>query len=139
VCRIISGGDASGHNDSQRFYKATRVLINSTINSIIEVVNNNINYNAFKGEKVLPVSNTISANDLKTKGVAAIDMAVRESEEAVVTVRGKSRYVVLPIEKYNYLRECELEAAINEAKRDYEEGRYVTETVEEHLKRVTNA
>jgi len=85
------------------------------------------------------MSNIISANDLKTKGVAAIDMVVRESEEAVVTVRGKSRYVVLPIEKYNYYRECELEAAINEAKRDYEEGRYVAEAVEEHIKKVTDA
>lgn len=83
--------------------------------------------------------NIISANDLKTKGVAAIDMVVRESEEAIVTVRGKSKYVVMPIEKYDYYRECELEAALKEAKMDYEEGRYVAETVEAHIKRVTNA
>lgn len=85
------------------------------------------------------MSKIISANDLKTKGVAAIDMVVKESEEAVVTVRGKTRYVILPIEKYNYYRECELEAAVNEAKRDYKEGRFVTELVAEHIKRVTNA
>lgn len=85
------------------------------------------------------MSNIISANDLKTKGVAAIDLVVRESEEAIVTVRGRSRYVVMPIEKYNYYRECELETAINEAKMDYEKGRYVAESVEEHVKRVTNA
>jgi PHD/YefM family antitoxin component YafN of YafNO toxin-antitoxin module len=93
----------------------------------------------FIGKKVIFMRNIITANDLKTKGVAAIDMVVRESEEVVVTVRGKSRYVVLSVEKYNYYRECELEAAIKEAKRDYEEGRFVAETVEEHIKRVTNA
>lgn len=85
------------------------------------------------------MSNIITANDLKTKGVSAIDMVVKESEEAVVTVRGKSAYVVLPIEKYNYYRECELEAAINDTKKDLEQGSYVTETVDEHIKRITDA
>ncbi len=78
-----------------------------------------------------------SAN--RTRGVSAIDMVVEESEEAVVTVRGKSAYVVIPIEKYNYYRECELEAAINEARQELEQGKYVTETVGEHIKRITDA
>ncbi len=85
------------------------------------------------------MSNIITANELKTKGVSAIDMVVEESEEAVVTVRGKSTYVVLPIEKYNYYRECELEAAINETRKELEQGKYVAETVDEHIKRITDA
>ena len=52
------------------------------------------------------MSNIITANDLKTRGVSAIDMVVEESEEAVVTLRGKNTYVVIQIEKYNYYREC---------------------------------
>ena len=36
------------------------------------------------------MSNIITANELKTRGVSAIDKAVEESEEAVVTVRGKN-------------------------------------------------
>lgn len=85
------------------------------------------------------MSNIITANDLKTRGVSAIDMVVEESEEAVVTVRGKNTYVVIPIEKYNYYRECELEAAINETRRELEQGKYVAETVDEHIKRITDA
>ncbi len=85
------------------------------------------------------MSNMITANDLKTKGVSAIDMVVKEFEEAVVTVRGKNTYVVIPIEKYNYYRECELEAAINETRDELEQGKYVAETVDEHIKRITDA
>ncbi len=85
------------------------------------------------------MSNIITANDLKTRGVSAIDMVVEESEEAVVTVRGKNKYVVIPIEKYNYYRECELEAAINETRKELEQGKYVAETVDEHIKRITDA
>ena len=40
----------------------------------------------------------------------------------IITVRGKNKYVVLPIEKYNYLRECELETALLETKKDIKEG-----------------
>ena len=88
---------------------------------------------------MIKLSNEITANELKTKGVSAIDLVVKESEEAVLTVRGKSTYVVLPIEKYNYYRECELEAAITTARKDLAEGRYISETVDEHIKRITDA
>ena len=95
-------------------------------------------YGALK-ERLVVMNNIVTANDLKTKGISAIDIVVREAEEAVVTVRGKSAYVVIPIEKYNYYRECELEAAINETVKEFEQGKYVAETVEEHIKRITNA
>lgn len=85
------------------------------------------------------MKNAITANELKTKGVSAIDMVVRESEEAVLTVRGKSTYVVMPIEKYNYYRECELETAINKTLQEIKQGKYVIETVDEHIKRITDA
>jgi len=55
----------------------------------------------------------------------------------IVTVRGTSKYVILPIEKYNYLRECELEAALLETKRDIKEGKIIKESVEKHIKRIT--
>ena len=34
-----------------------------------------------------------SANDLKTKGIAAIEAALGEAPEAIVSVRGKDRFV----------------------------------------------
>ena len=82
---------------------------------------------------------TIAANDLKTKGVASISEQLRESPEAIITVRGKDRYVVMDIEHYRYLRECELESALLEARDDVKAGRVVTESVTEHLKRLADA
>ena len=79
----------------------------------------------------------ITANDLKTKGVTVLEKETTEGSEVIITVRGKNKYVVLPIEKYNYLRECELEAALLEAKKDIKEGRYIKESVEKHIKRIS--
>lgn len=78
----------------------------------------------------------ISANDLKTKGVGAIDQALQEQPEAAVTVRGEVKYVVMSKEQYQYLRECELEAALAESKADLDAGRFVKETVAQHLRRI---
>jgi PHD/YefM family antitoxin component YafN of YafNO toxin-antitoxin module len=79
----------------------------------------------------------ISANELKTKGVAALDKATGSGDEAIIAVRGKNRFVVMPIEKYNYLRDCELETALREAKNDLAKGKVKKETVEKHIKRIT--
>ena len=82
---------------------------------------------------------TITANDLKTKGVSAIASALREQAEAIVSVRGKERFVVMDIEHYHYLRECELNAALAESQSDIAAGRYFQESAEAHLRRVENA
>ena len=81
----------------------------------------------------------ITANELKTKGVAALDKATGSGDEAIISVRGRNRFVVLPIEQYNYLRDCELEAALREAKDDLAKGKVKKETVEKHIKRITRA
>ena len=78
----------------------------------------------------------ISANELKTKGVAAIEAMLVEHSEAIVSVRGKDRFVVMEIAQYNYLRECELEAALAETRADVAAGRFVQESVESHLARL---
>lgn len=78
----------------------------------------------------------ISANDLKTKGIAAIESALADAQEAVVSVRGKDRFVIMDIAHYHYLRECELEAALAETRADLAVGRYLQESPEEHLARL---
>jgi len=78
----------------------------------------------------------ITANDLKTKGVAVIQSALQEKAEAIISVRGQQRFVVVDIAHYQYLRECELSAAISESKADIEAGRVVKESPEDHLKRL---
>jgi len=82
--------------------------------------------------------NTLTANELKTRGVSAVEEGLKHDDELVISVRGQHRYVVMGIEKYNQLRELELATAVAEAKADYAAGRYTTETVAEHMKRVKN-
>lgn len=78
----------------------------------------------------------ISANDLKTKGVKAIEDALLVQLEAQVTVRGQVKYVVMSNAHYQHLRECELEAALAESKADLEAGRFIKETVAQHIQRI---
>lgn len=78
----------------------------------------------------------LTANDLKTKGIAAIETALENRPEAIVSVRGKDRFVVMDIAHYHYLRECELEAALAETRTDVAAGRYVKESAAAHVKRV---
>ncbi len=39
--------------------------------------------------------NSISANDLKTKGVSAIERALEDQPEVSLTVRGQAKFVVM--------------------------------------------
>lgn len=78
----------------------------------------------------------ISANDLKTKGVSAIEFALSTAPEAIVSVRGKDKFVVMDMAHYQYLRECELDAAWAKTRADLAAGRMVQESPEEHLARL---
>lgn len=82
--------------------------------------------------------NTVTANELKTRGVSAVEDCLKHGEEAIISVRGRDLYVVIDIEKYAKLREYELAAALQEAKADVEAGRYTTESVADHMKRMTD-
>lgn len=77
--------------------------------------------------------NTMTANELKTKGFSALEARLKADEEVIISVRGRDRFVVMDIEKYAQLREYELTVALQEAKADVEAGRYNTESVAEVL------
>lgn len=81
---------------------------------------------------------SITANDLKTKGVSVVEDALLDNDEAIITVRGKDKYVVINIKQYSKLREYELEVALLEARADVASGRVKHESVEAHMKRVTD-
>jgi hypothetical protein len=82
---------------------------------------------------------TIAANELKTRGIRSISERLKEGGEAVISVRGQERYVVMDLATYNRLRLCELEAALVESRKEVEQGKYVAESVEDHIKRITKA
>jgi len=98
---------------------------NRTVNSANKNINDEV------------VMNTITANELKTKGISAIESNLTNEDELVITVRGKEKFVVMDMQHYNYLRECELDAALHETRADYQSSKFVAESVEEHIKRVT--
>ena len=83
--------------------------------------------------------NAITANELKIRGISAVEDQLENEDEVIISVRGKDRYVVMSLEKFASLREFELDMAVMEAKADYEAGNTVTESVEDHVKRVTDA
>ncbi len=58
--------------------------------------------------------------------------------EAVISVRGQDKYVVMDIEKYAKLREYELEIALQEARADMDAGRLSTGNVDEYMKQISD-
>lgn len=79
----------------------------------------------------------ITANELKTEGVAAIRRRLSHSTEALITIRGENKFVVMGIEQYQYLRECELEAALLETRAELASGKFRRETAQRHVARLT--
>ena len=41
--------------------------------------------------------NSISANELKTKGVSIVENVLQNEDEAIITVRGKQKYVIIDL------------------------------------------
>ncbi len=81
----------------------------------------------------------ITANDIKTKGVKAIEAELEHSGRAGITVRGKVKYVVMSVEEYDEVREKELDLALLETNKNIEDGDFTIETADEHIKRLWDA
>ena len=89
--------------------------------------------------KVVRHANTIPSHP-PLEGVRAFrrlrQNALADAPEATVSVRGKDCFVVMDLETYHYLRECELVAAQAGSQADVAARRLVTESVDTHLKRL---
>lgn len=79
---------------------------------------------------------SLTANDLKTKGTSAIEASLAHRPEAIISVRGKDRFVVMELAHYHYLRECELDAALAQSQADVAAQRYVAESAAGHMARL---
>jgi len=78
----------------------------------------------------------LTANDLKTRGVSALEQALGEHGEATISVRGQPRYVVMSLEHYERWREAEIASAGQEAKAAETSGEYIVEAASEHIARL---
>ena len=76
---------------------------------------------------------TLNANDLKVSGVTAIESALSHAPEVFIAVRGDPRYVVMRASHYDYLRDCELEAAWLATQADIANGHAKTMTANAHI------
>ena len=81
---------------------------------------------------------TVSANEVKIKGVSLFDNLLKKFDELVINVRGKNKFVVLDIERYKELRANELDLAYIKTMQDINEGNYKKQTANEHIQELMN-
>ena len=70
---------------------------------------------------------TISANEVKTKGVTLFSNLLEKFDELIINVRGKDKFVVIDIERYKELRANELDLAYIQTMQDIDNGKYKTD------------
>ena len=78
----------------------------------------------------------ITATDIKTKGISFVEKLIEKYGKVFISISGKRKFVILPIDEYEKLKEVELEMVIKQAEEDYKNGRYIKESAEEHFKRL---
>jgi PHD/YefM family antitoxin component YafN of YafNO toxin-antitoxin module len=76
---------------------------------------------------------TISANEVKKRGVSIFDDMLKKFSEIAITFRGKKKYIVMDIKRYEELRQKELELAYKEVMEDYKNGEYRIVSAKEHI------
>ena len=78
----------------------------------------------------------IYGKDIKKHGIKAIEEDLKQHDRSSISVNGKVRYVVVTVEDYEQLRIAELELNYIAVMKDIENGNFVIETAEEHLRRL---
>jgi len=80
----------------------------------------------------------ITANDLKVKGIKAIEKELEERDEAIISFRGKPKYIVLDIEEYEMMRSLQIEAAYKELKNKKEQDKAYISDANTLIQRIEN-
>ena len=82
------------------------------------------------------MSISITANELKTRGIKYVEELAARQGETPITVHGREKYVILPMEEYRRLRDLELEQAVAEARAEYRRGTGASKSIGVHIQRV---
>jgi len=80
---------------------------------------------------------TVSANEVKQRGVSLFGELLEKFDEVVINFRGKKKYVVMDIERYKMLRALELDNAYREVMEDVKNGNYHSD-VQKHLAEIAD-
>ena len=70
---------------------------------------------------------TITASEVKAKGVSLFEKLLDGFNDVIINVRGKDKYCVIPFEEYEEYRAYKLEKAYKEVMGDIEKGDYHTD------------
>ncbi len=81
---------------------------------------------------------TITANEVKTKGVSLFDSVFEKFSELIINVRGKNKYFVVPFEEYAEYRAYKLEMAHKEVTQDIGDGKFHTD-INRHFQEIEEA
>ena len=65
---------------------------------------------------------TVTASEVKSKGISLFDKVFDSFSEVVINVRGKDKYCVIPFEEYEEFRAYKLEKAHKEVMEDIKRG-----------------
>lgn len=85
--------------------------------------------------KVKIVFNVLSLQQLKRTGFAKLKQMFEDDSDIIVQERGRDACVLVDINHYNYLRECELEMAVQKARQEIKNGKYSV-GVEDHIQKI---
>ena len=77
---------------------------------------------------------TITANNLRTKGIKALQEMLDRADEVYISLHGKKEYVVLKSEDYAKLKSYERDIACLEVMRDIEADDYKVQSADAHIR-----
>ena len=70
--------------------------------------------------------NILSMQDLKSTSLAKLKLLFKHEPEIIIQERGKDACVLVDLEHYAYLRQCELEIELIRARNEIAAGQYAT-------------
>jgi len=75
----------------------------------------------------------VTANEVKKRGVSLFDELFEKFDDLIISVRGKKKYIVMDYERYEKIREYELDRAYKEVMEDIDRGDYKVVSAKEHI------
>ena len=75
----------------------------------------------------------ITALDLRTKGLKAIERAIEEEGEGIISYKGRPKYIVLPYEQYDEIVAARLDKAYEEVMKNVADGKCVSAKSHEEI------
>ena len=79
----------------------------------------------------------VLASEVRKKGFAFLDNLLSKLDEVIISFKGKKKFVVMDIKRYETLRKIELENMYKLVQEDIKKGKFHTD-LDKHLKEIEN-